>query len=510
MFEAAAPDEAYDLTTIAELAPLDDLQRARLERLRAQIAFARRRGADAPVLLLDAARRLEPLDPALARETYLDALGALIFAGRLSSSPTLREVAEAAQAAPPGPDPPRPLDLLLDGVATRFTGGYVASVAPIRRALDAFREDSLPRQEDVVRWLLLAYTVQTAAHELWDDDAWHDLATRTVGLAREAGELAVLPVALGHRAGVHLHAGEFAAASALIAEADDITAATGNAQVPYASLVLAAWRGDEARALGLIEACVRDATIRGEGRVLGMAAHATAVLYNGLGRYDAALAGARRACEDEDLGFFGWSLVELVEAATRRGDVDGAAGALGRLEERTRAAGTDWALGLAARSRALLVDGDRAEALYREAIDKLGRGRIVVHLARGHLLYGEWLRREHRRVEAREQLRVAYDMLSRIGAEAFAERARRELLATGANVHKRTVEARHMLTAQEAQVAAPRRRTPHQLRDRGPALHQPSHRRVPPEQGVHEARHRLPSRARERCSGDQDRAVLST
>ena len=338
-------------------------------------------------------------------------------------------------------------------MATRFTGGYVASVAPIRRALDAFRQDSLPRQEDVVRWLLLAYTVQTAAHELWDDDAWHDLATRTVRLAREAGELAVLPVALGHRAGVHLHAGEFAAASALIAEADDITAATGNAQVPYASLVLAAWRGDEARALGLIEACVRDATTRGEGRVLGMAAHATAVLYNGLGRYDAALAGARRACEHEDLGFFGWSLVELVEAATRRGDVDGAAGALGRLEERTRAAGTDWALGLAARSRALLVDGDRAEALYREAIDKLGRGRIVVHLARGHLLYGEWLRREHRRVEAREQLRVAYDMLSRIGAEAFAERARRELLATGANVHKRTVEARHTLTAQEAQIA---------------------------------------------------------
>jgi DNA-binding CsgD family transcriptional regulator len=252
---------------------------------------------------------------------------------------------------------------------------------------------------------------------------------------------------------VHAHAGEFAAASALVEEADAITAATGNAPLRYVSLFLAAWRGEEAQALKLVESRARDASARGEGRAVGWVEYVKAVLYNGLRRYEAALTGARQACDHEDPCFFGWSLVELVEAGVRSGAHDVAAGALRQLEERTRAAGTNWALGILARSSALLGNGQAADALYREAIERLGRCRIVVHLARAHLVYGEWLRRENRRMDAREQLRIAYEMLSRMGAEAFAERARRELLATGETVHKRTIETRDVLTVQEAQVA---------------------------------------------------------
>lgn len=453
-FEAGAPDVAYQLLTAAEIGPLDELQRARLVRLRAEIEFTRRRGSDASLLLLDAARRLERLDNRLARDTYLEALGAAIFAGRLGGRGE-REAAEAARAAPPGPEPPRSTDLLLDGVATRFTDGYVASVTPLRRAMLAFRQHAGRGRRDVVPslWLVCPAVPQTVALELWDDETWSELATTAVRIAREAGALAVLPLALAYRAGVQVHAGEFAAASALIAEADAIAVATGSVALEYPSLLLAAWRGDEDDALKLMERGVRDATARGEGRVLGLCGYATAVLYNGLSRYHAALAGAQRGCDHDDLGIFGWSLVELIEAGARSGAPEVAAGALRLLEERTRATGTDWALGSEARSRALLSEGPTAEALYREAIDRLGRRCIAVHLARAHLIYGEWLRRENRRVDAREHLRIAHDMLASIGAEAFAERARRELLATGEKVRKRTFETRDALTAQEVQIA---------------------------------------------------------
>jgi DNA-binding CsgD family transcriptional regulator len=417
--------------------------------MRAHIVFAQRRGSDAPALLLEAAKRLEALDAPLARETYLEALGAAIFAGRLGGRCGVREVAAAARAAPPGPEPRDPIDLLLDGAAIRFTEGYEAGVPALRRALQAFK--GLRSEDDNnLRWLWLAWLF---AGDVWDDEAWHELATRAVRLAREAGALTALPVDLEYRAAVHAHAGEFAAASALIEEAEAITAATGNAPLRYVSLFLAAWRGEEAEVLKLIESRARDATASGEGRAIGWAEYIKAVLYNGLGRYEAALAGARQACDHEDPCFAGWSLVELVEAGVRSGAHDEAARALRQFEERTRAAGTDWALGILARSSALMSSGQTADALYREAIERLGRCRIVVHLARAHLVYGEWLRRENRRVEAREQLRIAYEMLSRIGAEAFAERARGELLATGETVRKRTVESRDVLTAQEALVA---------------------------------------------------------
>ena len=447
--DAGAPDGALALLAAAEEGPLNELQRARLERLRAQLAFALRRGSDAPPLLLSAAQCLEPLDAVLARETYLEAIAAAIFAGRLSSGPGVLEVAEAASAAPPAPEPPRTIDLLLDGLATRFTDGYAAGLPALRRALDAVSEDDA-HSEDDLRWLWLACRI---APDLWEDETWHELATRQLRLARDAGALTVLPLAATYRAGVHVHAGEFAAAAALIEEADAITAATGNAPLMYTSLVLAAWRGQEAQALQLIEASREDATRRGEGRAVTLADYATAVLYNGLGRYHEALAAAQRASEHDDLGLYGWALIELVEAAARSREPELAADALKELSERTRLSGTDWALGIKARSRALLDDGQGAEDLYLEATERLGRCRIRVHLARTQLLYGEWLRRQNRRIDARETLRAAHEMFSTMGAEAFAERAARELLATGEKARKRTADTRGQLTAQETQIA---------------------------------------------------------
>jgi DNA-binding CsgD family transcriptional regulator len=452
--DAGAPEAAQALLAGAELAPLDELRRARLQRLRGQIEFAQKRGSDAPPLLLDAAKRFEPLDAAAAREAYLDAFGAAIFAGRASCADGVLQAAEAARAAPPGPRPPRPVDLILDGLAKRFTAPYGEAVPALKQALHAFAQGNGGR-DDELRWLWTTcpVTPEPLAPELWDDDTWHELASRAVSLAREAGALAVLPIALSYRACVHCHAGEFVAASALIEEADAITEATGSAPLRYTSLVLLAWRGEEAAALRAIESALQDATARGEGRAIGLAHYATAVLYNGLGRYQDALAAAQRACTYEDLGFFGWALIELVEAGARCDAHDVASEALRELEQRTRASGTDWALGVRARSQALLSDREAGELLYREAIERLGRSRIAVHLGRAQLVYGEWLRRENRRVDAREQLRAAHDTFSRIGAEAFAERTERELLATGETARRRTVDTSDALTPQEAQIA---------------------------------------------------------
>ena len=447
--EAGAPTAALKLLAATDEGPLDELQRARLERLRAQLAFALRRGSDAPPLLLAAAKRLEPLDAGLARETFLEALAAAIFAGRLGGGRGVLEVAEAARAAPPAPQPARTIDLLLDGLGSRFTDGYAAGVLPLRQALDAVSRDE-GHSEDDIHWLWLACRI---APDLWEDETWHELATRQLQLARDAGALSVLPLAATYRAGVHVHAGEFAAAAALIEEADAITEATGNAPLGYTSLVLAAWRGQEAEALELIEASREDAAGRGEGRAITLAEYATAVLYNGLGRYGEALAAAQRASEHDDLGLFGWTLIELVEAAARDREPQLAADALELLSERTGLTGTDWALGIEARSRALLDEGQGAEDLYLEATERLGRCRIKVHLARAHLLYGEWLRRQNRRIDARESLRSAHELFSTMGAEAFAERAARELLATGETARKRTADTRGQLTAQETQIA---------------------------------------------------------
>ena len=302
-------------------------------------------------------------------------------------------------------------------------------------------------------WIECSLIPEPIATEVWDDRAWDELAGRAVGLARDAGAFTALPLALSSKACADLHAGEFGEAAALIDEGQAISEAMGSTALSYSELVLAGWRGQEAEALDLLEASIKDVIARGEGRAIGVAEYATAVLYNGLGRYETALAAAQRACQYDDLGFFGWSLTELIEAAARSGDHEAGAQALGTLAERTRASGTDWALGVEAYSRALLSHGQAADDLYREAIQRLGRTRVTVQLARAYLLHGEWLRRENRRQDAREALRQAHEIFSRAGADAFAGRARRELLATGETVRKRTADKLVGLTAQEAQVA---------------------------------------------------------
>jgi len=447
--EAAAPEAAYELLATAERCALDELQRARVERLRAQISFAQRRGSDAPPLLIAAAQRLAPLDPELARETYLEAMAAAVFAGRLGRGRGAPEVAEAARAAPPASDPPRPLDLLLDGLTARFTEGYAAGVPALRLALQAFARGDASDPSDA-RWLWLACRV---APDLWDDESWVRVASRQLELARQAGALTILPIAAHYRAGVHIHAGELKEADALVDEADAISEATGIAALSSSALVSAAWRGDEPTVLELIRTGVEDARQRGEGRALTLGAYACAVLYNASGRSDAARAAAERACEHDDLGLLGWGLTELIEAATRSLAPEVAAHALSRLAELTSVSSSGWALGIEARSRALVSEGVAAETLYREAIERLGRSRIAIHLARAHLLYGEWLRRERRRADARDQLRTAHELAVAMGLQRFADRAAQELLATGETARRRTVETRDRLTAQETQIA---------------------------------------------------------
>ncbi|MET7859712.1 AAA family ATPase [Streptomyces sp. NPDC005318] len=449
-FEAGTPDAALELLAAAEMGPLDEVQHARLTRLRAQIVFARRRGGEALPLLLDAAGRLERADEGQAREAYLDAIGAAVFAGRLGGRIGVQEVAEAALAAPRGPQPPRPADVLLDGLATWFAQGCVEGAALLKPALLEFQRAAGRNEDDVVRWLWLTWLI---AGDMWDDETWHVLTTHAVRAARESGALNFLPLALTYRAAVHVHAGEFDLASALVDESDTITEVTGNSPLAYPSLLLLAWRGEDARAPEVIQSALQDATSWGEGRAIGLASYLLSVLYNGLGRYQEAVASAQQAGEHEDLAVVGFSLVELIEASARSDAPEVAAEALRRLEERAGASGTDWALGVLARSRALLCDGQAADLLYREAIAHLERSRIAVHLARTHLVYGEWLRRENRRLDAREHLRTAYEMLQGFGASAFAERARRELLATGESVRQRAVEEHEALTAQEAQIA---------------------------------------------------------
>ncbi|MEV4234712.1 AAA family ATPase [Nocardia sp. NPDC049737] len=449
-FDAGVPDAALELLAAAEMGPLNELQRGRLARLRGRIVFARKRGGDALPLLLDAAVQLESSDPDQAREAYLEAMGSAVFGGLRNGPDRVRTVAEAARAAPPGPHPPRLVDTLLDGLAARYAEGYVESAAALKHALRAFRKDAGGNAHDIMRWLWLTWP---ASADLWEDETWHELSSYALRTARETGALNFLPLALTYRAAVHVHAGEFDTAATLIEESDEITRAAGNSPLGFSTLLLVAWRGEDAQAATMIEAKCRWASTWGEGRAIGMGHGLLAVLHNGFGQYEAALASAEEACEYDELGGFGFAVVELVEAAVRLGARETAEAAVRRLEERVDASGTDWALGVLARSRALVSAGDTADQLYREAIERLERSRIAVHLARTHLVYGEWLRRENRRVEAREHLRTAYGMLNRFGANAFAERARRELLATGESVRQPAIEARAALTAQEAQIA---------------------------------------------------------
>ena len=442
---AGAPDAALRLVGQAEAGPLTELDRARAHLVRGLTAFGSSHGADAPGLLLGAARELQPLDPQAARDTYLDALAAALFVGRLAGDVGIEQVARAALAAPPAAAE-RPQDVLLDGLARTIVEGHEAGAPLLRRAVEAFRGDVAA--PEAIRWLWLA---THAAHDLWDDAGWEELCTRHIALAREAGALSVLPIALSARVGLHLFAGELGAAASLIDEAESVTRATGSGLPPYGALALAAYQGRQAEAERLIAAVRAEVGPRGDGMGLTLVEHAAAVLYNGLGRWDEAREAAERgAANPQELAFSTWSLPQLVEAAVRSDRQELAADALERLATVARACDTDWALGVEARSRALVTGG---ELDFREAIERLGRTRVRGELARAHLLYGEWLRGAERREEARAQLRTASELFEEMGMEAFADRARRERVATGERVRVRTAEASGALTPQEAQIA---------------------------------------------------------
>jgi DNA-binding CsgD family transcriptional regulator len=447
--EAGAPQVALALLNVAESEPLDDLQRARLDLRRAQVAFTALERPVAPALLLAAAAQLESLDPTLARDTYLDAFASAMFVGRLSDGTGLNEVAMAARAAlRPSPDPP---DVLLEGLVLAVTEGFDRGAPQLIRAVDAYRTQNLSGV-NATRQLWLAIR---SARDLWDEESWDVLSARHIALTRQIGALSALPIALSARMWLHLFRGELTDAAALIEQNEALNLATAfDIPHPFGTLGLAALEGRERDVSELTQATIEMFVPRGEGMLLSAAHHAQAVLYNGLGRYGEAVAAAEQgAALLVERGYAHWSLPELVEAAARSGQPAVAAGALERLSWTTGVSGTEWALGIEARSRALVSEPNGAEDLYREAIARLGNTRLALELARAHLLYGEWLRRAGRRTDARNQLRRAHQMLTDMGVEGFAERARRELVATGETARKRTVDARYELTIQEAQIA---------------------------------------------------------
>ncbi|MEU1518683.1 AAA family ATPase [Streptomyces sp. NPDC005811] len=449
-YQAGAFDAARELAGAAELGPLDDLGVARSTLLRGRIMTASNSAGAGLPLLLEAARRLEPLDAGLARETYRDAIYAALTAGRLPHGEGIREVAEAVLATPTPPEPTRD-DLLLDGQALLTTEGYAAGTPMLLQALAAFRTGGITPKEGL-GWLPLACRL---AHSTWDFESWSVLSARLVDLARRTGALSVLPSALLLRLSNRVFAGDLAGAGSLVAEATAIGEATGSSFFAhYSALVVEPWKGREAATRQAIAAVTQDLLLRGEGKVETATQWAAAVLYNGLGRYAEAFTAALRGCENpEELGLSIQSTVELIEASVRLGRHTEAAAAVRRITDMAQAGGTEWVLGTAAAVRAQVSEGQVADALYREAIERLGGAGVRMDLARTHLVYGEWLRRENRRADARAQLGTAHDMLSHIGAGAFAERARRELRATGARVRKHPAAAQAALTPQEEQIA---------------------------------------------------------
>jgi len=445
---AGAFGKALELLAMAEAGPLDELEGARADWLRGQIAFASGPGSDAPPLLLKAARRLEPLDPRLARETCLDAWQAALFAGHLAGGGDLEEVSRAALSLPPPEYPPRVADLLLDGLALLVTDGPAAAAPALRVAISAFADPNVTGA-DRLRW---SWWVPVASLSLWDGEGYR-LLVPPLQLARNVGELDQLPMLLNVLAVASALRGDLAAAAALIAEADAAREATAARLVAYAAMVLAAFRGSKVEAVSLIEATLEQAASLGQGAAVTWAYWVTAVLHNGLGRYQEALVAARQAAGHRLTHLSMWALPELVVAAARTGDTALARDAIDQLSEWTQAGQTDWGLGIEARSRALLSEGEGADRLYLEAIDRLGRTGMRPDLARTHLLYGEWLRRQRRRGEARVHLRTAHGLLDAMGMEGFAAQARHELRATGETARRRSVATMPQLTAQEAQIA---------------------------------------------------------
>ncbi|HEV7628572.1 MAG TPA: helix-turn-helix transcriptional regulator [Streptomyces sp.] len=404
---------------------------------------------------MGAAAQFEPIEPRLARETYLDAFAAATFAGRAASAGgTVLDVARAAASVPPPSGSADSTDWLLAGLAANFNEGYASAVPALQQALATFGTNASPAQE--LRWLWLT---SSAALHLWDDEQWLLLSNRYLDLARAAGALSEMPLALSTRAMVLLFAGDLGTAASLVEEQQAVTEATGSQLAPYSAMCLAAMRGEPTAAEKLIEATHRDALAKGEGISIAVAEWTRAVLHNGQGKYAEATAAARQALHHQEYpelrypGIANWAAAELIEATTRSGLLDEAREAVDWLTEMTSASGTHWALGVQARSRALLAGGEAADSAFREAISWLEQTKVGSELARTHLLYGEWLRRERRRTDARDHLRTAHRMLDATGMQSFAERARRELLATGETARRRSASHTQELTAQEILIA---------------------------------------------------------
>jgi DNA-binding CsgD family transcriptional regulator len=453
--DAGAPDAALILLAEAEAGPADELQAAKVERLRGQIAFDQRRGTDAARLLLSAARRLEPFDAGLARETHLESLMAAYWVGPQDAPGPLSEAAQAARAAVPGPSPPRTIDILLDAFALWFSGqrdggsrSHLTQALELLLALDVSNNEA-----DRWAWLTAGTAINLVGLELCDPESWYALTTAQVRFARETGALVHLQFALNYLASAQTAMGELAAATRLMQEDHLIAEATGNPPVALAEMMIATWRGGEDEASRLIEAVSEASAASGLSLMVDFCVYARSVLYNGLGRYDAACDAARRAFELHPVGYGPLVVSELAEAAARTGDAGLVRAALEWVSERARMTPTDWALGIEARVRALLSSGEAADNYYLDSIGHLARTRMRSEVGRGHLLYGEWLRRQGRRTDARAQLRTAHEMLDTMGMEAFAERARRELLATGESVRQRVSGASSALTAQETLIA---------------------------------------------------------
>ncbi len=447
--KAGAFGKALELLTAAGAGPLDEFQRIQVGLLRGHIAFASGLGSDSPArLLLQAARQLEPFDLDLARETYLAAWGAAANAGTLAGEGVLLEICRSALALPPPPGVPRPLDLLLGGFALLITDGHAAATPALQRASKALI--SLP-VEDVLRW---GWMTPGASLAVWDYEGLHATCVRQVQLVREAGVLSELPIHLSTLGIASAWIGDFGTAASLITEAETVAAATGSRLAPFAALRLRGLQGREAEASPLLTSAIELAAASGQEQAAIMAHWGAAVLYNGLARYEEAAAAARQATSNPLEPWISvFALPELVEAAARTRDAELGHDALARLAAAMPPDGNDFALGIEARCRALLSHGPDADGLYREAIDRLGRTQLRPELARAHLLYGEWLRRQGQRADARGQLRTAHDMLAAIGMEAFAERARQELAATGEIVRRRSIGAITTLTPQEAYIA---------------------------------------------------------
>jgi DNA-binding CsgD family transcriptional regulator/DNA replicative helicase MCM subunit Mcm2 (Cdc46/Mcm family) len=434
----------------AESESLDELQRAQVDLLRAGVAYAHNRNHEAPPLLLRAARALEALDPNLSRATYLDAWSAVVFAGRFAIAGGMTDVCRAALAAPDSVGPRRPGDHLLDGMARLFTTGRAAALPDLRAAVGQFASGEATADE-VLRE---GWVASAAAATCWDFAATVAIATREVEVGREAGALSVLAVALNVLAQTVVFSGDFPRALLLIAEADAVREATGTRIASYGALVLAAHRGRESEALGLIEATISEATATGQGVAVQYALWARAQLLNGLGKFEQAAAAAAEASEDSaQVWSTAWALSELVEAAIKSDQRAVAATALGGLLPYTEGDQADWAIAIQARAQALLQDAPEAGPLFELSIEAFGRAGLRPDLARSHLLFGETLRRAGRRAAARQHLRTAHELFNSIGMEAFGERARRELIGAGESIHRRSGETAGDLTPQEMQIA---------------------------------------------------------